>query len=178
MTPIHWSLAGAAIALVTLTLLVVGNRRLGVSSGLEDICSLVLDQPFYKRGAVTSGRPWRLPFLGGLLLGGGILFTGFAASALAVNGRCHDGSNNFDTCTPFYNTLKVGTGLAVSGVAFLAAGTHTVEVAVVDSTSAVRNDPGGLLTGRRTWTLSVQASTADDVKRALEDVFTRWRNPR
>lgn len=62
--------------------------------------------------------------------------------------------------------------------AFLEAGTHTVEVAVVDSTSAVRNDPGGLLTGRRTWTLSVQASTADDVRRALEDAFTRWRTPR
>lgn len=70
-----------------------------------------------------TARPrWRL-VTGGLLLGGGILFTGFAASALAVNGQCHDGSNNFDTCTPFYNTLKVGTGLAGSGVAFLAAGT-------------------------------------------------------
>jgi uncharacterized membrane protein YedE/YeeE len=70
LPPIHWAVAGAAIAAITLTLLVVGNRRLGVSSGLEDICSLVLHQPFFRRAAVTSGRPWRLPFLGGLLLGG------------------------------------------------------------------------------------------------------------
>jgi uncharacterized membrane protein YedE/YeeE len=68
--PIHWALAGATIAAVTLTLLIVANRRLGVSSGLEDICSLVLPQPYFHRGAVTSGRPWRFPFLGGLLLGG------------------------------------------------------------------------------------------------------------
>lgn len=70
LPPVHWAVAGGVIALVTLTLLVVGNRRLGVSSGLEDICSLVLDQPFYRRSAVTSGRPWRLPFLAGLLAGG------------------------------------------------------------------------------------------------------------
>jgi uncharacterized membrane protein YedE/YeeE len=58
------------IASVTLALLVVSNRRLGVSSGLEDICGLVLDQPYLNRAAVTSGRPWRLPFLAGLVLGG------------------------------------------------------------------------------------------------------------
>ncbi len=70
LPPLHFAVAGVTIAAVTLVLLVVGNRRLGVSSGLEDICSLVLDQPFYRRSAITSGRPWRLPFLGGLLLGG------------------------------------------------------------------------------------------------------------
>ena len=70
LPPIHWALAGAVIAAVTLVLLLVANRRLGVSSGLEDICSLVLTGPYFQRSAVTSGRPWRLPFLGGLLLGG------------------------------------------------------------------------------------------------------------
>ncbi|MGC4081136.1 MAG: YeeE/YedE thiosulfate transporter family protein [Vicinamibacterales bacterium] len=70
LTPIHWAVAGASIGAITLLLLFVANRRLGVSSGLEDLCSLVLDQPFYRRSAVTSGRPWRLPFLGGLVLGG------------------------------------------------------------------------------------------------------------
>lgn len=70
LTPIHWAVAGVVIAAITLTLLLVANRRLGVSSSLEDICSLVLDQPFYRRSAVTAGRPWRLPFVGGLLLGG------------------------------------------------------------------------------------------------------------
>jgi uncharacterized protein len=70
LPPIHWALAGLVIAAVTLTLLFVANRRLGVSSGLEDACSLVLDNPYFRRSAVTTGRPWRFPFLGGLLLGG------------------------------------------------------------------------------------------------------------
>lgn len=67
---LHWAVAGAAIGLVTLVLLLVANRRLGLSSGFEDLCSLVLDQPYFRRTAVLTGRPWRLPFLGGLLLGG------------------------------------------------------------------------------------------------------------
>lgn len=79
LPPLHWAVAGTVIAVVTLTLLMIGNRRLGISSGLEDVCSLVLDQPFYRRSAVTSGRPWRLPFLGGLILGG-------AASAVLGGG--------------------------------------------------------------------------------------------
>jgi len=70
LTPIHWAAAGAVIAGVTLTLLLLANRRLGVSSGLEDICSVVLDTAYFRRGAITSGRVWRFPFLAGLLLGG------------------------------------------------------------------------------------------------------------
>jgi uncharacterized membrane protein YedE/YeeE len=70
LPPMHWALAGAGIAAVTLTLLFVANRRLGISTGLEDLCSLVLDQPYFRRRAILSGRPWRLPFLAGLVLGG------------------------------------------------------------------------------------------------------------
>ena len=70
LPPIHWALGGFVIATVTLVLLFVSNRRLGVSTGLEDVCSLVLDKPYFRRGAVTTGRPWRFPFLGGLMLGG------------------------------------------------------------------------------------------------------------
>jgi uncharacterized membrane protein YedE/YeeE len=66
----HWALAGTVIAFVTLTLLLVANRRLGVSTGLDDVCSLVLDTPYFQRRAVVGGRTWRLPFLGGLFLGG------------------------------------------------------------------------------------------------------------
>ncbi len=67
---IHWAVAGAAIAAITLTLLFISNRRLGISTGFEDVCSLVLDAPYFRRAAVLSGRDWRLPFLGGLVLGG------------------------------------------------------------------------------------------------------------
>jgi uncharacterized membrane protein YedE/YeeE len=70
LPPLHWALAGAGIAAVTLILLFVTNRRLGISTGFEDLCSLALDTPFFRRATVKSGRAWRLPFLLGLLLGG------------------------------------------------------------------------------------------------------------
>jgi uncharacterized membrane protein YedE/YeeE len=70
LNPIHWAIAGSLIAAVTLCLLFVANRRLGISGGLEDMCSLVLNQPFFRRDAVVAHRGWRLPFLVGLVLGG------------------------------------------------------------------------------------------------------------
>jgi len=68
--PIHWAIAGAGIAAVTLCLLFLANRRLGISTSLEDVCGLLLAQPYFRRGAVSSGRTWRLPFVVGLVLGG------------------------------------------------------------------------------------------------------------
>ena len=44
LTPIHWAAAGAAIAAITLALLFVTNRRLGISSTFEDLCSVALTQ--------------------------------------------------------------------------------------------------------------------------------------
>ena len=70
LTPIHWAAAGAGIAAITLALLFLSNRRLGISGGFEDICSFVLPLPYFQRKAVQSGRVWRLPFVAGLLLGG------------------------------------------------------------------------------------------------------------
>jgi uncharacterized membrane protein YedE/YeeE len=70
LPPLHWAFAGAGIAAVTLALLFFASRRLGISSGFEDVCSLVLSQPYFRRGSVRSGRPWRLPFVAGLVLGG------------------------------------------------------------------------------------------------------------
>jgi uncharacterized membrane protein YedE/YeeE len=70
--PIHWAVAGGAIAAVTLTLLLFGNRRLGISGGLDDICSLMIERPYFTQAFVRSSRKWRLPFLAGLI-GGGVL---------------------------------------------------------------------------------------------------------
>ncbi len=70
LAPLHWALAGVGIAGVTLALLFLANRRLGISTGFDDICSLALPAPYFKRAAVTSGRAWRLPLLAGLVLGG------------------------------------------------------------------------------------------------------------
>jgi uncharacterized protein len=76
LPPIHWALAGAGIAAITLALMLLASRRLGLSTGFEDICSLVLSQPYFRRSAVIDGRGWRLPLLAGLLIGG------FLSSAL------------------------------------------------------------------------------------------------
>ena len=70
LPPLHWALAGVGVAGVTLALLLVGSRRLGISTGFEDVCSLVLRGTYFERSAVASGRGWRLPLLAGLLLGG------------------------------------------------------------------------------------------------------------
>ena len=70
LPPMHWALAGLGIAGVTLCLLFIANRRLGVSTGFESVCSLVLQQPYFKRGSVRAGREWRLPLLTGLVIGG------------------------------------------------------------------------------------------------------------
>lgn len=70
LPPIHWAAAGAGIAAVTLTLCVVARRRLGISTTFEDVCSLALPLPYFRRSTVVLGRVWRLPFLAGLVLGG------------------------------------------------------------------------------------------------------------
>jgi hypothetical protein len=41
------------------------HLRIGISTRFEDVCSLVLPQPYFRRSAVVDGRPWRLPFLAG-----------------------------------------------------------------------------------------------------------------
>jgi uncharacterized protein len=70
LTPIHWAIAGAGVAGVTLGLLFLTNRRLGISSTFDDICGLALRLPYFQRQAVVSGRMWRQPFAVGLVLGG------------------------------------------------------------------------------------------------------------
>jgi uncharacterized protein len=68
-----WYLGGVGVALVALALLWVDNRQLGVSSGLAQV-----GQIFSDPGARKS---WRLPFVGGIVLGGAL--AGFLAGGLA-----------------------------------------------------------------------------------------------
>jgi len=70
LQPLHWAAAGAALAALTLGLLFVGNRRLGISTGFEDVCSLVLRQTYFRRDSLLASRRWRMPFVVGLVLGG------------------------------------------------------------------------------------------------------------
>jgi uncharacterized membrane protein YedE/YeeE len=70
LTPLHWAVAGAAIGAITLLLLFTTNQRLGISTGFENLCSLVLRAPYFQRSEIVGSNGWRLPFLGGLLIGG------------------------------------------------------------------------------------------------------------
>ena len=70
LAPMHFALAGLLIAAVTLVLASVFNRPLGWSSGFEDVCSLAISLPYFRREALLRERPWRLPMLIGLACGG------------------------------------------------------------------------------------------------------------
>ena len=67
---LHWALGGALIGAVTLALLYLTNTRLGISTGFENVCSLVSRAAYFRRAELTGKGRWRLPFLGGLLMGG------------------------------------------------------------------------------------------------------------
>ena len=81
-----WWQGGAAIGVITLLLLWLGNQRLGLSTGFENLCALVLRTPHLQRSEVTGSARWRLPFLAGLVLGGALaaLATGTLAPNLAT----------------------------------------------------------------------------------------------
>jgi len=72
LAPLPWWGAGAGIAAITLILLAGLGTRLGISSGLEDVCSAALRTPYFRRETVVRGRRWRLPFLAGLVAGGAL----------------------------------------------------------------------------------------------------------
>jgi uncharacterized membrane protein YfcA len=65
-----WPWAGMALGAVVLLMLGLSARRLGISSSFEDLCGLALRTPYFRRAARDDGRRWRLPFVGGLVLGG------------------------------------------------------------------------------------------------------------
>ena len=81
-----WWQGGAAIGAITLALLWLGGQRLGISTGFENLCALVLRTPHLARAEVAGSRRWRLPFLAGLVLGGALaaLATGTLAPSFAV----------------------------------------------------------------------------------------------
>jgi hypothetical protein len=76
----------------------------------------------------------------------------------------------------FVNGQSVGEGRALRlNTALMTPGSNRVEVEVSDPTAAVRNDPNGVLVTRRAWTMTVQAASVEDLRRALEDLIRRWR---
>jgi uncharacterized membrane protein YedE/YeeE len=70
LEPLHWAVGGAALGAIALALLWIGNQRLGISTGFENLCALVLRAPYLQREEVAGSGGWRLPLLAGLVLGG------------------------------------------------------------------------------------------------------------
>lgn len=70
LEPYPWAVAGLALGAITLALLWFTNKRLGISTGLENLCALALPAPYFRRAEIRESQGWRLPFLGGLVLGG------------------------------------------------------------------------------------------------------------
>lgn len=72
LSPWHWSIAGAAIAFLTLLLLYVTNVRLGMSTGFESLCSLASSKPYFQRPELTATNQRRFLMFAGLLVGGAL----------------------------------------------------------------------------------------------------------
>ena len=70
LEPMHWAVAGGLIGAMTLLLLVFAKRRLGLSTGFESVCALVVRAPYFRRASLQGSAPWRLAMVGGLVLGG------------------------------------------------------------------------------------------------------------
>lgn len=68
--PWPWYVAGTVIGLTVPTLLLLGNKRLGISSTLRQICAACYPAkiPFFNYD--WKGQSWNLFFAAGILLGG------------------------------------------------------------------------------------------------------------
>lgn len=70
LSPYHWAIGGLLIGVITVLMLALGGQRLGVSTGFENVCALVSRAPYFRREEIFGSHGWRLPFLGGLVMGG------------------------------------------------------------------------------------------------------------
>lgn len=69
-SPWHWSVAGVLIGLTVPTLLLLGNKKFGISSSLRHVCAACLpaDISFFKYD--WKKESWNLFFVVGVFLGG------------------------------------------------------------------------------------------------------------
>lgn len=68
--PWHWAVAGTLIGLIVPALLLIGNKKLGVSSSMRHLCAICIPKniPFFKYD--WKKEIWNLFFVVGILLGG------------------------------------------------------------------------------------------------------------
>lgn len=81
--PWHWAVAGLIIGLTVPALLLLGNKKFGISSNLRHICAMCLPAniPFFKYD--WKKEIWNLFFVAGVLLGG-FIATQFLSNPDAV----------------------------------------------------------------------------------------------
>lgn len=72
LRPLHWAIAGGAISALTLFLLWIGNTRLGMSTGFENVCSTVSRLPHFRRASVSSSTGKGLSLFAGLVVAGAL----------------------------------------------------------------------------------------------------------
>ncbi len=67
--PWHWSVAGAMIGLIVPTLLILGNKKFGISSSLRHLCAMCVPSniPFFNYD--WKGEVWNLFFVVGIFMG-------------------------------------------------------------------------------------------------------------
>ena len=80
---------GVALGLLTLLLLYVTNVRLGMSSGMENICSLFSRARYFHRAELGPAQTRRLIVYSGCIVGG--LLSALLGETLGRIGR-HDGA--------------------------------------------------------------------------------------
>lgn len=68
--PWHWAVAGTLIGLMIPTLLLLGNKKLGISSSMRHLCAICVPKniSFFKYD--WKNEIWNLFFVAGVLLGG------------------------------------------------------------------------------------------------------------
>ena len=68
--PWHWAVAGTLIGLIVPTLLLMGNKKLGVSSSMRHLCAIFMPRkiPFFNYD--WKKEIWNLFFVLGIFLGG------------------------------------------------------------------------------------------------------------
>ena len=68
--PWHWAIAGIFIGLTVPTLLLIGNKKFGISSSLSHICAMCVPAkiPFFQYD--WKKEVWNLYFVVGILVGG------------------------------------------------------------------------------------------------------------
>ena len=68
--PWHWAIAGTLIGLTVPTLLLIGNKKFGISSSLRHICAMCVPAkiPFFQYD--WKKEIWNLVFVIGVLIGG------------------------------------------------------------------------------------------------------------